>query len=72
MATRGPCDSQNGPIRDALNPDNAPGSSVFQVWGCREQTYTVTVNMVVNDHFVTNINNDVSTAALVSGCDWLF
>lgn len=68
MATRGPCVSQNCPNRNALTkPGRLMGPSMFQVWGSREQTYTVTVNIVVNGHFGTNINNAISIAALVSG-----
>lgn len=47
--------------------EDSLGSSMFQVGGCRKQAYTVTVSMVINDHFATNVNNSVSIAALLSG-----
>lgn len=43
------------------------GPSMLQVWGSREQTDTGTVNVVVNGHLGTNINNAISIAALVPG-----
>lgn len=65
VTTRGHCVSQNCPIRSALNHEDSVGSSMFQLGGRREQTATVTVNMVITGHFVTDIRNATSIAATV-------
>lgn len=51
-------------MRKAPHKDS-PGSSLFQAWGYGGQTYTITVNMVIKGHSVTDIRNALASGTVL-------